>query len=234
MEEIDHTSIFDTSEMDNVPGVGFVEDGQFVTYHVTDDPKGVRAKLSRPGVRLMAAYGKKGRTSELGPGLYVSGNPHYWVSRASGKWDFLKRLDSNQVLDLTEKLLVLIKKEKDKRFLSQSEYERAVRDIGLVVDGIYDAETLISLANQPYNIKFWKPEFLRSIDIEPGREPSVVEIRIEGLLADIRSGHDPELFRRLRKAGVAGAFTRAGMSTNPELVLWDARAIRSVREVPLD
>jgi len=232
VEEIDHTSIYDTSEMDDVPGVGFVEDGQFVTYHVTDDPEGVRTKLSRPGIRLMAAYGEKGRTSELGPGLYVSGNPHYWVGRASKKWDFLKGLKGDAILNLAGALRALI--EKDRRFLSRNEYEYAMRDIRLVENGTYDAEALVNLANQPYNIKFWRPEFLRALGIEPGPEPAVVEIRIEGLLADVRGGHDPDLFRRLRKAGVAGAFTRAGMSTNPELVLWDARAIRSVREVPLD
>lgn len=227
----DDTPIYDTAEMRDVPGIGHIDKGKLVTYHVTDEPKKVERMLARGNVRLMAAYGKAGQHSELGSGLYVSGNPDYWVNRARGKWDFLKTLSGDKL----KLVCILIRDEIEelhkRKWLSAGEYERGIRDLGYVEQGTYDPGVLTMFAGQPYNIAFWKPEVLKPLGIEPGKKPRVVEIRIGGKLADIRKGYDASLFRRLRRAGVAGAFTRAGMSTNPELVLWDPKAIASVREV---
>ena len=231
MIEIDDTPVRDTKEMRDIPGIGFIENGALVTYHVTDDPERVRRMLARGDVRLMAAYGKAGQHSELGSGLYVSGNPDFWVGRARGKWDFLKTLSGDKL----HLLLILLRDEiedlKKKKWLSSSEYERGIRDLKYVEDGHYDATILTMFAGQPYNIAFWKPEVLKPLGIEPGRKPRVLEIRVAGELADIRGGYSAPLFRRLRRAGVVGAYTRASMATNPELVIWNPRAVKSVREV---
>jgi len=63
--------IVDTQSLrdgDDIPGVGYADGtGALVTYHVTDNPQAVQAIVQRRG-NLMAAYGKAGQHSELGPG----------------------------------------------------------------------------------------------------------------------------------------------------------------------
>lgn len=235
-------NVVDTSQIDELPGIGAVVDsGELVTYHVTDHPERIASILRRPGVRLMAAYGNAGAGSELGAGLYVSGNPAYWIGRARGKWDFLKTIQGDKLEALAEVLYERIEDMKTRHWLSATEYDQAMRTISHVAyERSYEPSVLIHLANQPYNIPFWKPEFLTPLGIEPGQAPRIVEIRIKGLLADAGSSSGPRrgspdaaTFRALRRAGVVGAFTRASMATNPELVLWDARAVTSVREVKL-
>jgi len=233
----DLTRIADTAAMrqgDDIPGVGYSDGKALVTYHVTDDPAAVSALVKRRG-RLMAAYGERGRSSELGPGLYVSGNPQYWISRSHGKWDFLKRLSAGEQERLLQRLRQDVEELRVRKWLSGSEYERGVRDLGYVADGTYDPSILTMFANQPYNLKFWQPEYLAEIGIAPGRKPRLLEVRVQGQFAQVSRSHpDHALLRTLRRGKVAGAFTRAGMSTNPEMVIWDPRAIVSVREVDLD
>lgn len=231
------TRIADTSTMrdgDDIPGVGRSDGQALVTYHVTDNPDVVIALVKRRG-RLMAAYGERGRSSELGPGLYVSGNPQYWISRAHGKWDFLKRLSASEQERLVHRLRQDVEELGVRNRLSTSEYERGLRDLGYVANGTYDPSILTMFANQPYNIKFWQPEYLEELRIAPGKNPRLLEVRVRGQFAQVSRSHpDHALLRTLRRGRVSGAFTRAGMSTNPEMVIWDPKAIVSVREVDID
>jgi len=221
-------------EGDDIPGVGYVSDGQLVTFHVTDDPDKIRALIKRRA-KLMAAYGSAGRSSELGPGLYVSGNPQYWIGRAHGKWDFLKTLSASALERLIAQLRAEIEEQRVRKWLSTSEYEHGVRDLEYVAQGHYEPTILTMFAGQPYNIKFWEPRYLAKLGIAPGRKPRVLEVRVVGRFAEVNRSHpDFALLRTLRRGGVAGAFTRASMATNPELVIWDPKSITSVREVDLD
>jgi hypothetical protein len=99
---------------------------------------------------------------------------------------------------------------------------------GLDTEGCWSSQYISQCRRGTYD-SLIKVEQARRID--PGRKPHVIEIRIVGKLAEIRKGYDAALFRRLRRAGVVGAFTRASMGTNPELVLWEPRAIKSAREI---
>ena len=118
--------------------------------------------------------------------------------------------------------------------MSGGEYERAKRDMTYVLEGHYEPSILTMMAGQPYNIKFWEPKYLAPLGIEPGRKPRVLEVRVDGKFGEVGQSHpesvaspDPTPRRR------CGAFTRAGISTNPELVIWDPKAIVSMREVQL-
>lgn len=131
---------------DDIPGVGYADGtGALVTYHVTDDPQAMSALVARKG-RLMSAYGEKGRYSELGPGLYVSGNPAYWVGRARGKWDFLKRLTPVQLAVLITKLREQVEDMRTRKWLSANEYSNAVRDLDNVLQGHYEPTVLPMMA----------------------------------------------------------------------------------------
>lgn len=222
--------IVDTASLrngDDIAGIGYADGrGSITTFHVTTDPSKVRSILRRHG-RLMAAYGEAGRRAELGPGLYTSGVPEVWMNRAHGKWSFLNTLTPAQTQALTAKLRSELEHYRSRDRITDGEYERGMRDIGYVTDGHYDASALVYFAGQPYNVAFWKADFLKPLGIAPGKEPSVVELRVSGPLAEVdRSWPDANTLRMLRRAGVVGAFTRAGMGTNPELVIWDSHAIR--------
>lgn len=224
----DLARITTAGELD-VPGIGHGRDGQLTTYHVTDNPKKILGVI-RAKARLMAAYGRHG-ASELGAGLYVSGSPDFWLSRARAKWSFLKNLSEAQEKKLIRGLRAEVEKQRRQRWITATEAEYAERDLNLVEQGVYKPEVLVGqLANQPYNIAFWKPEFLEPLGISSGTKPVILQIRMQGPVAELRRAHvDPRLLRDLRKLGLVGAFTRAGAATAPEMVVWDVRAIRDVK-----
>lgn len=221
--------VLDTRRGEDVRGVGHAEGDVLVSYHVTDRPSEVMRFLRRRGA-LVKAYGEKGRTAELGPGFYASGNPHFWISRAKGKWSFLKGLDARSSARLTHALRQTLLADRRRGRITASELARAVRTTRYVDRGIYEPSALTELATLPYAVAFWKPEFLEPLRISPGARPGVVEIRLRGRFAEMERTHpEAATLRTLRRAGLQGAFTRAGMSTNPELVVWDPRAIVSAR-----
>lgn len=222
----DFVRLWDTRALrsgDDIPGIGREVSGALETYHVTDQPERVLSVL-RKGGALQAAYGEKGQHAELGPGLYASGVPDFWISRAREKWAFLTTITEPEL----GKLLGALELElaRHGRWLTEQERAIAERDLDLVRRGVYQPTVLTQFATQPYGIAFWRPAFLEPLGITPGRTPSVIALRVEGMLAELaRSNPDPVLLRTLRRAGVAGAFTRASMATNPELVIWNAAAI---------
>lgn len=218
--------IWDTATLrsgDDIPGIGREDNGAIITYHVTDDPERALVAIKKRA-DLSAAYGPKGSHAELGPGLYASAVPDYWISRARRKWDFLPALTRDQ----THALVVALRERvrRDSRWYAHGELERAERDLDLVERGVYDATALLFLASQPYAIPFYKDEILAPLGIKGGPTPSVLTLRVRGRFAELRRSYpDPALLRMLRRAGVSGAFTRAGMGTNPEIVIWNVHAI---------
>jgi hypothetical protein len=63
----------------------------------------------------------------------------------------------------------------------------------------------------------------------------VLEVRLVGRFGELARSRPPAaLLRLLRRAGLAGVFTRSGFSTNPELVVWSGRSVRGAKVVALD
>lgn len=227
--------VYDTRDMEDgyeIGGIGVVYDGALQTFHVTDHPEKLIASLKRHA-NVVSAYGPKGAHAELGPGLYLSGVPHFWMNRAHGKWSFLDTLPQSKANRLVDALADRIDEDRASGRLTRSEVTRADRTMDGVRSGSYGASALLELAQQPYAIAFWRPSFLEPLGIEPGRPPSVVEVNVVGRLAELNRSMPPaKLLRTLRRSGLQGAFTRMGMGANAELVLWDSRAVRSTRILP--
>lgn len=223
--------VIDTGTWDDIYGIGRIDNGILTSYHVTDEPEKVLRFLQRRG-NLIAAYGEHGARAELGPGLYLSGVPEYWTGRQSGKWEFLHKLTSEHKQRLCVKLQSSVETLQARNYLSPSEYDYAVRLIDQVLTGVNTSDILIILADQPYNIRFWEPEYLAPLGVTPGAKTRALKVEIKGKLAHLSASHfDPPLFRQLQRSGVVGAFTTAAMGTNPELVLWSSRAIVDVEIV---
>lgn len=216
---------------ENIASIGTAYDGALTTYHVTDAPeKAIR--LLRKRTNVVAAYGAKGAHAELGPGFYVSGIPEFWIARATDKWSFLNRVTPAQRDRLAEALEGDVEQLRERGRVSKSEYEYARRILRGVQDGTYDTEILTTLASQPYSLQFWREAWLANVGIKASPPPRLLEVNIVGRFAELRhSRPSAALLRVLRRAGLQGAYTRASMGANGELVLWDAKAVRRVREV---
>jgi hypothetical protein len=87
---------------------------------------------------------------------------------------------------------------------------------------------LVFLAGQPYNIKFWRPEYLKPLGIDPAPEPKVLKVKFSGKFVDLERSHDWENVSSSIRAGLDGGFTKGGFSTNPELCIWRKQCIQDV------
>jgi hypothetical protein len=206
----------------------YAEVNELVGWHVTDDPVGMRDKIRRR-VRLMAAYGARGAMAELGPGLYISGIPSVWANRATGKWDFLKRVDAAGRERLLAYLAQQIEEQGASHYIGQGERAAADRTIAKVRSG-GPLELLVMLAGQPYNVDFWRERVLRPLGIEAAPKPVAIEIRAKGKFAEVEGSQSEILLacRELRRRGYAGAYLKSGMASVAQMVIWDVRAIASV------
>lgn len=194
---------------------------EVVAWHVTDDPEPAARAIDQDA--LVRAYGSgRERRAELGPGLYASASPQLWLSRARGKWDFLKRLRSADVVRLATALRGELADRQ--RFITSLERAYAERDIEHVLDGAYDSGVLVNLANQPYNIPFWRPEWLARIGVDPGATPQVVEVGVVGRLAELRDYPTAATLRALRRVA-DGAYVRGSMAALPQIVVWNGDAV---------
>lgn len=227
--------IYDTRTMEDgyeISGIGIVYNGAMETFHVTDKPQAILRAVKRR-TNVVAAYGPKGAHAELGPGLYLSGVPQFWMGRAAGKWSFLDTLPPSKTGRLVDALAERVDEDRANGRLTRNEVSRADRTLDGVRSGAYGASALLELAGQPYGISFWRPSFLGPLGIEPGKSPSIVELNVVGRFAELnRSMPSAKVLRALRRSGLQGAFTRMSMGTNAELVLWDSRAVRSARVLP--
>jgi len=222
--------IIDTANWDDVPGIGHIDGGAMTSYHVSDNPEAALHTLKKKR-NVVKAYGPKGARAELGPGFYMSGRPEFWIGRSRDKWSFMRSLTKVQLADLASSLRKEVQDQYAAGRISDSEKGYGLRDIKNAVE--YESpEQLFSLASQPFVIPFWKPEWLGPIGVKSGSEPRAIEVKFRGKLAWLkRNNVSSGLYRQLRRIGVIGAFTTASMGTNPEMVLWNPRAILSARIV---
>lgn len=216
-----------------IRGAAIPRAGYLQAWHVTSDPSRVMAALRRRAP-IQAAYGPAGARSELGAGLYCSAIPGFWAGRATDKWGFLKGLAGEKLSRLVQALAQDLGRKRARGYITANEYERAERIFTGVTAGHYDASALTQVAGQPYNVSFWRRDFLEPLGLTPSGGVYEVEVRLRGRFAEFAGPVDLQVLSRLRRAGVAGAFTKSGISTNAELVCWDAAVIEVVGAEPVN
>lgn len=206
----------------NLGNAGYVTGDIIEAVHVTDDPKPVLNTLKK---NLPIVGGRReGTYGELGRGLYASGVPQYWMGRSTGKYEFLKRLTPEEL----EKLLVAIENHPnmtEPNYLAQFEKDRLIRDVGYVREKKLSPDILVQFADQPFNIRFWEPEFLKNLGIKPSKQPQEVPVILQGKFVELSRSITEEQAEELRKQGFDGAFLRGGMTTSPQIVVWNNEAI---------
>lgn len=225
--------VFDTrAPARQLPGFVDAGGGAQIAYHITDGPDRLLRAIARR-IDVVAAYGPRGQYAELGPGLYLTHSPNFWTSRSLKKWAFLDALAPEDLRRLLAALREEVAELVGTRYVSASEAEYVERIMDAVASGTYSPSMLTELSAQPYNVEFWRSRFLRKAGLTPAAPPRVLEVTFAGSFARLDAASpSPTTLRSLRRAGLQGVFTDMGFSTNPELVLWDARSVREAREIP--
>jgi len=206
--------------------------------HLTDDP-GPVLSVVREGRDLQEArpYG------DICGGLYVSACPDFWAGRSRRKWDFMNALPPESHERMRQSLETEIEEQRRTGYITASERENALGILKQWRDtGYWQVATI--LAGQPYNINL--QDLARELGVAEPTRPIHVPVRFFGRYLEVMERAvwkaAAEIARRtfgisdqmmtqqdlcaaLRRHGWDGAFTRAGMSTNPELVVWSTDKI---------
>lgn len=210
-----------------------VENGFLVGYHVTDNAE-KPINTIKSNKKLTATYGKgRSKYAELGPGLYVSGIPNFWKNRSVAKWNFLNFISDQQRKKLAQRLrndpALVGQKYGDEIFKYVSDHERdsAERSIDLwLLSG--NNEVIVQLAGQPYNIPFWKSEYLEPLGIEPAPSNPVMKVEFTGKFINLKNHvFDFAYIARCIRKGLDGGFNPGGISSNAELCIWRKECITS-------
>lgn len=226
--------------------------GYLVAYHLTDNPDEVVRRIRADNIVAMNPAG------DLGGGFYVSSVPQYWRARSRGKWEFATNLNMQQRQRLVDIILSDPRYRKRGGYLADFEVDHLRRDLNSYVT-TGDITYLTIAGSQPYNATVTE-EMTRKAGLPAPREPGLVEVRLKGKFIDgeklYSSQYYNEILKRanawasanraelltevdvkntinawLSSQGYSGLFTKSGFSTNPEMVVWDRKAIAGIRKV---
>lgn len=234
-----------------VVGAAVPENGFLLSYHITDDPRGVMQKLNS-NIPL-CQFNPEG---DLGCGFYVSSVPQYWRGRSTAKWEFARQLNRAQRQSLVNVILSDPRYRKGGGYLTDFEVGYLNRDLKQFAE-TGDVNLLAGTGNQPYNVRI-TAEIARKAGVPEPKEPGLIKVKLRGKFinaAGLYSNAEivnraqawavvnrPKLLQYDKRAstqnivnawlcsmGYCGAFTKSGMSTNPEMVIWGRKAIIDAR-----
>lgn len=210
---------------------------RLISWHVTDNPDVVMRSL-REGIDLqeLRPWG------DLCGGLYVSSYPQIWRGRSRKKWEFLHTLPIEKSRQLARALLERLKRDRESGRLSEKEYERAKYDVEYYWIGLGNWQVLLNVASLPYAVNI--QDLAKKEGIADPFEPEIVEVIFEGRYLHAQGSwqdsaalaarmlHVPEdmvdqgqICQTWKSLGWDGAYTKAAMGSNPELVIWNASRI---------
>ena len=164
--------------------------------HVTGKPENFVKFLESGGD--VSKGRNEGLVGDLGTsGLYYSNAPQLWTGRVPEKWETLYSISEENRNKLADALTEKVKQQRETKYITEPERDVALRDIGYYrQDG--KPTWIVNLATQPYNIAFWKDEYLKPLGIEQPKMPKEVPIHIEGKLADVTNVHVGRVARVVR------------------------------------
>lgn len=233
-----------------VIGAAIPVNGHLIGYHLTDNPDEVVRRLKTDNLITMNPHG------DLGGGLYISSVPEYWRARSRAKWEFAKALSKPQRQSLVNVILSDSRYRKGGGYLTDFEVERLYRDLNMYVE-TGDVTYLALTGDQPYNVRITAATTTKA-GVPPPREPGLILVELSGKFIDAEGLYShplrDEIMNRARAWGIinmpeimadvknvvnawldsmgySGMFTRSGMSTNPEMVIWNRKAIVGYRTV---
>jgi len=217
------SAITDTRDPDADYGSAAWNDCPFAgAIHVTDNPLKVIQALES-GKRLDRTYGKP--SIEYGHGgLFVSAAPAIWMGRSRKKWDFIDTMTEPERRRLCEKIFDDLAADRLTRYISQPEFDVAIRELGrFKADPSYQYGLMMT-SGQPYNVPVWKASYLEALGISPGKKPLEIPVKLFGRFARF-SGAPPRQAVRTLKQTVDGMYAPASFSNEPEMVVWNPDSV---------
>lgn len=207
------------------------ENGTLRAWHVTDDAEKV--------VELLRTKGDfYARAGDLCGGLYVSSVPHYWEGRSQKKWDFLPKMSKENRSKLYDAIHQRLIEQINTGYITRSEFERAEGDIEMAKKQDF-WQILDIVANQPFNVNItrmaedlglatpFKPPYIqvdfvgRYLEFNTQRAIEANEALLLLKHGSLEGLSRLDLCNLLKDYGWDGVYTKAGMGTNPELVIWN-------------
>jgi hypothetical protein len=203
-------------------------DGFIIIYHVTDNNNLVNSLAAGQNPKDTYITDETKR-EELGSGVYGSAVPEFWANRSSNKYGFLKDLPKEKQKALANKIKDTLNQYISKGYITPSEYEYGVKSVR-EYEKIGTENQLLSVAEQPYNIRFWENDYLKDLGIENDGIPNVVAIKAKGNFAEFSDA--PYLTKadvdKLIASGIDGAFVGGGFVNNPELVIFNKGQLKDI------
>lgn len=194
-------------------------------WHVTDRPENILGILEKG--KDITEVGSGVYEDLRSNGIYFSAAPQLWTGRAPAKFEFLKHLSPEERRTLGDAVLKAAQA-RGPGYLTSWELERLERDVNYFVRG-EDPVFLLEAADQPYNIRFWSPEFLTPLGISNPSQPKVVPITACGKfvkLTDIPKNRWDDVIMLAKEEGYVGAVQKGGLVTVPQSVVWESGAVK--------
>ena len=206
-----------------------VIEGAIIMYHLSDSDKLVNEL--EEGNLISETYDTSDvKKEELGAGVYGSAIPEYWVARSTDKYEFIKTLSVEKRKELCNKLKDTLNDYALGGYITQSEYQYAITGIR-EFEKTGSISQILTVAGQPYNIRFWENDYLKSIGVENTLLPKVIALKAKGVFVEFSDA--PYLTKKdtdiLISLGVDGAFVAGGIISNPEMVIFNTEAIEGYR-----
>lgn len=200
--------------------------------HVTSDPNPVYDVLMHK--KDISGSRGEGKVGDLGSsGLYFSEYPQLWSNRAYKKWETFKDLPPEKQEALHGKLKDDIYKQRNAKYITETEKDYALRSVDNFLN-TGDIEHATALAGQPYNIPFWKQDYLSPLGIKQIAPPMELDVAAKGKFADLTGVQiTDELVSTLKKEGFDGAYVKSSFSSVPQSVVWNTNAIKKFGDMKL-
>ena len=228
-----------------VIGAAVLTNGYLKGYHVTDEPDKVIQDL-KSEIDLTVIN----PTGDLGGGLYISSVPEYWHVRSAKRWDYLQNTTISQRTKLKECILHDPDYTYGSDYLTLSE----LNELHGYLDEYVKTGTVAYLmyaSGQPFNVSITQ-KMTKYANLPAPSTPSMVKVQFTGKFLNIEGLYYNELILNaakswartnnsklldtvyiqqlvnpwLRSLNYDGVFTKSGMSTNPEMVIWNQQSIQ--------
>jgi len=202
-------------------GAAIARDGSITGWHVTAQPDEILRDIVRGRI-----FDESHSYRELGPGLYVSAVPTYWLGRLGNADKVIKSLSTTERHVMALAVNDEIDKLSNRGYISKSEAASGHRMISSFLEG--NDASLGILSSQPWNIKLSDRQWLKDHGLgHRAVKTTMIEIKAKGRFVEVYRSLRGNEWKRLAR-NFDGAIKRNSMGQNPEAVIWNVDAITFV------
>jgi len=221
IRQVINTNTLAADANDMLGGAAIARDGSITGWHVTSQPDVLLSDIVKGRI-----FDDAHAMRELGPGLYVSAVPRYWLGRAGKTGEVLLNLTKRERTTLAKGVIADVRRLTSTGYITRRESDQAHRMVSSFMQG--NNESMVIVAGQPWNVPMGDQSWLESHGLGHRYLDSVmVEIQAKGRFVEVSRSLRGNEWKRLART-FDGAIKRNTMTTNPEAVIWNVDAITHV------